>query len=168
MRRSRDGVDAEFAAFVAAQWPPLVRLAATVTGSREAGEDAAQAALAAMWVRWSSIGLEARAAYARRCAVNAALAARRKASSAEVPLAELPEFPGKDPTGPLADSDLVARALQDLPPRARAVVVLRHLEDLSIAEVAATLGISTGAVKSLNTRGLERLRLALRPEVGQP
>ncbi len=62
---------------------------------------------------------------------------------------------------PAADTGLedeLRRACLKLPPRQRAVLVLRYFEDLSEADTAATLGISVGAVKSQTSRGLDRLR----------
>jgi RNA polymerase sigma factor (sigma-70 family) len=50
------------------------------------------------------------------------------------------------------------QAVQDLPPRQRAVLVLRFHEDLTEAEVARVLGLPLGMVKSLAHRGLARLR----------
>ena len=60
--------------------------------------------------------------------------------------------------------DLVGRAvaaLEALPPRMRAVIVLRYYEDLSEADTAAALGCSVGSVKSQASRGLARLRIEL-------
>ena len=70
-----------------------------------------------------------------------------------------------------AQRDELMRALAKLPPRTRAVVVLRYWEDLSEAETAQVLGCSVGAVKSQGSRGLAQLRAALRPRktiVGGP
>jgi RNA polymerase sigma factor (sigma-70 family) len=61
----------------------------------------------------------------------------------------------------VADADLLARALATLPPRVRATVVLRIVEDLSEQQTAAALGCSIGTVKGYLSRGLERLRVAL-------
>lgn len=52
-------------------------------------------------------------------------------------------------------------ALGELPPRQRAVIVLRYYEDLSEADVAETLGVSVGTVKSQCSRAMERLRVVL-------
>lgn len=159
----------EFAAFVEVSWAQLVRVAAAIAGGREAGEDAVQVALARMWVRWPSIAVRARLAYARRSVVNAVLATGRRQSSKELVTALPPERAGTEDLGlRVGESDAIARALSALGPRARAVVVLRHMCDLGVAEVAELLGISEGAVKSMNAKAIARLRAELKPEVGQP
>ena len=56
---------------------------------------------------------------------------------------------------------VVLAALATLPPRARAVVVLRYWEDLSVEQVADVLGCSPGNVKSHTARALEKLRVVL-------
>ncbi len=61
------------------------------------------------------------------------------------------------------DDDL-SDALAGLPPRQRAVLVLRYFLDLPEAEVAAALGCSLGTVKSSASRGLKRLEETLRPK----
>lgn len=57
--------------------------------------------------------------------------------------------------------DELLRALATLPPRMRAVIVLRYYDDLSEADTAEALGISAGSVKAQASRGLDRLRTAL-------
>jgi len=64
-----------------------------------------------------------------------------------------------DRTNEIADRDYLLRALAALPPRQRAVVVLRYFDDLSEAETAQMLGCSLGTVKSQTARGLARLRV---------
>jgi RNA polymerase sigma factor (sigma-70 family) len=59
----------------------------------------------------------------------------------------------------------VLAALAGLPPRQRAVVVLRHWLDLDVAETAQILSCSTGTVKSQNAKALDRLRAALDPVI---
>ena len=84
------------------------------------------------------------------------LSHRRLRKSTEIVIAEVPDSP-ESALSPDLRVTLTA-ALRLLPPRNRAVVVLRYLEDRSIEEVADLLGMSTGSVKSLNTRSLAKLR----------
>jgi len=66
------------------------------------------------------------------------------------------------------DRERLRAALAVLPERQRAIVVLRHYQDLSLEEIASTLGISLGTVKSSLHRALHRLRAGLAPEGGRP
>ena len=156
--------EAGFAAFVTEQWQGLVRLGAGVAGSLEAGEDAAQAALARVWVRWPTVGEDRQLAYARRAVLNEVLARRRRRSSAELPTADYPEVGVSDGAADRAEAAVVRARLAELPPRSRAVVILRHVDDLSVAEVSRLLGISEGAVKSMNARALAQLRAVMERE----
>ena len=167
MQTEGGGMDreAEFREFVTARWPSLVGTAYLVTADRGVAEDCVQEALAQVHRRWRTLAEAGEpVAYARRAAINAALSWRRRRRVAEVPME-----PGFDPvgaSGPDAggvDPALVA-ALRSLPPRMRAVVVLRYLEDLSEAETARVLGCSVGTVKSATHRGVARLRAALDEE----
>ncbi len=156
------GDDEGFEAYVAGRWSALVGTAFLVTGDRGLAEDCVQEALSRVHGRWRRLreggGVDA---YVRRCVVNAALSWRRRRRLQEVPLDVGRHEVAADgtPCAPL-DRDLLA-ALRSLPPRMRAVVVLRHLEDCSEAETARLLGCSTGTVKSAASRGLGRLRAAL-------
>jgi RNA polymerase sigma factor (sigma-70 family) len=79
----------------------------------------------------------------------------------EVLAAEPPEpaqSSARDFTDDVAQADALARALLQLPPRQRAVVILRYFEDRTEGEVADLLGCSVGTVRSHNARGLARLR----------
>jgi RNA polymerase sigma-70 factor (sigma-E family) len=156
----------EFREFVNARWTSLVATAYLVTADRGLAEDCVQEALARVHRRWRSLREEGEpVAYARRATLNAALSWRRRRRIAEVPLdvAADPAAP-EDPVSAV-DPQLVA-ALRSLPPRMRAVVVLRFLEDRSEAETARALGCSVGTVKSASSRGIARLRAALEPPGG--
>ena len=79
-------------------------------------------------------------------------------------LGDLPAHADRDPSdhyGHVDTRDQLARGVLQLPPRMRAVIVLRYFEDLSEAEVARILGCSVGSVKSQASRGLARLRTVL-------
>jgi RNA polymerase sigma-70 factor (sigma-E family) len=155
------GGDDGFEAFVGARWLPMVATAYLVTADRGVAEDCVQEALVRMHRRWRRINAEGRVAYANRAVINAALSWRRRRRLTEVPLsaeAHSPVLEAHDPQD--LDPRLLA-ALWSLPPRARATVVLRFVEDRSEAETAELLGCSVGTVKSASSRGLARLREAL-------
>jgi RNA polymerase sigma-70 factor (sigma-E family) len=156
------GGDDGFEAFMAARWSPMVATAYLVTADRGIAEDCVQEALVRLHRRWRRVEPEDHVAYANRAVINAALSWRRRRRVTEVPLdAEdhAPVLEEHDPPG--FDPRLLA-ALWSLPPRARATIVLRFLEDRSEAETAEILGCSVGTVKSSTSRGLARLRDVLR------
>ncbi len=98
--------------------------------------------------------------YVRKVLVNAAIDRRRALKRRAEQRLEACDYgpPVDDRTGEVANRDLLARSLAALPPRQRAVLVLRYWGDLSEAEIAATLGCTSGTVKSQASRGLARLR----------
>jgi len=98
-------------------------------------------------------------AYAARTLVNTYLADKRSKRTAEIVTDRLPECPVEPHA--LETRIVVLGALAALPPRARAVVVLRYWEDLSVDQVAAVLGCSAGNVKSLSAGALGKLRAVL-------
>ncbi|XVV10347.1 SigE family RNA polymerase sigma factor [Actinoplanes sp. CA-131856] len=153
----------EFRAFVEREWAPLLRTAYLLTGDRGHAEDLVQSALEKTHRRWGRVSrMDAPVAYVRRAMVNTAVSWRRRRRVSEVPLL-LSDAPAGDPYGPLDQRHEIITALRGLPPRMRAVLVLRYFADLSEAETAAALGCSVGSVKSQASRGLERLRAEFRP-----
>jgi len=121
-----------------------------------------QTALTNAFARWRGIRPEQALAYLRRSIVNANVSRWRRHRGGEVMLADLPE-PATPPSfatdGVEARQSLVP-LLRQLPARQRAVLVLRYLCDLPDDEIAATLGISLGTVRSQAFRGLATLRNA--------
>jgi len=151
----------DFRSFVERQWGPLLRTAYLLTGDRGHAEDLVQAALEKTHRRWGRVSrMEAPVAYVRRAMVNTATSWRRRRRVSEVPLLGA-DGPAADPYGQVEQRQQVLAALRELPPRMRAVLVLRYFGDLSEAEVADALGCSTGTVKSQASRGLDRLRTRL-------
>lgn len=148
---------AEFDAFVAARSPALLRTAYLLTGDRHAAEDLLQTALAKSWFAWRRID-GAPEPYVRRVIATTYATWWRRRWRAELPASELPDAGEPDRTGLVDTRDALWRAIGTLPRRQRAVLVLRYYEDLSEAEIAATLGISTGTVKSSASRALAALR----------
>lgn len=147
----------EFVEFAAAASARLRRTAFLLCGEWHTAEDLAQATLAKLFVSWRRISRhDAAYAYATRTLVNTYLADRRTKRAGELLTARPPER-SVEPQAPELRI-MVLDALAALPPRARAVVVLRYWADLSVDQVATLLGCSPGTVKSQSARGLNKLR----------
>jgi RNA polymerase sigma-70 factor (sigma-E family) len=145
--------------FFAARRVPLMRTAYAVLGSWPAAEDAVQTAFTQLYVHWPRIQPGAVDAYARRTVVNTCLR-MAKVRGREPVTDRLPERPVAGPEAGLDRLDVV-EALSALSPKARAVVALRFLDDLSVAEVARLLDLPEGTVKSQTARALDRLQAVL-------
>jgi RNA polymerase sigma-70 factor (sigma-E family) len=151
--RRFDGLDA----LVAERGNALLASAVLLTGSRAAGEDLLQAALERLMRSWGRVR-EDRERYLRRTMYHLAVDQwRKRGRSPEVFIAHEPPS-AADATEALDLRDALSRALNELPPRQRAVLVLRYWEQMSEAEAADVLGCSVGTVKSTASRGLSRLR----------
>ena len=160
-----------FEDFVRARSDSLLRTALLLTGQRRAeAEDLLQLALERAYRHWPKIcGSEGPERYVRRILASASTDRwRRLARRPEhaMPAGGGPVVP--DRTGEIADRDYLLRALAALPPRQRAVLVLRYFDDLSEVETADMLGCSLGTVKSQAARGLARLRAAAGPVPAMP
>jgi RNA polymerase sigma-70 factor (sigma-E family) len=157
-------MEVSFEDFVRARSDSLLRTALLLTGQRRAeAEDLLQLALERAYRHWPRIcGSEGPERYVRR--ILASASADRWRRLARRPERAMPAVGGgpvvPDRTGQIADRDYLLRALAGLPPRQRAVLVLRYFDDLSEAETAHMLGCSLGTVKSHAARGLARLRAA--------
>jgi RNA polymerase sigma-70 factor (sigma-E family) len=149
----------EFADWMSARQGALVRTAYLLTGSQQAAEDLVQATLTKIYLAWDRIADRQHVdAYARRALVNEHRSTWRSASRRpEVLSAVLPDR-GHEQTSYDGEREAVWQFVQGLPPRQRAVIVLRYYEDLSEAEIADLLGISAGTVKSQASRALAALR----------
>lgn len=153
--------DLAFDDFMAARWGPLYRTAYLLTGDRHDAEDLLQGALARTCVRWDSIRDKGAAdAYVRRAMVHAASRGWRRRGR-EVVTDELPDPGHAGGLDVRADRLALWAEIRRLPPRMRAVLVLRYLEDLTEEAAAGELGCSVGTVKSQTHHALKRLRAAL-------
>lgn len=150
----------EFVDFVHDTSTRLLRLAWMLTGERARAEDLVQEAYARLYVAWPRVDPGGRLPYVRRILVNLHRDGHRRLGR-ETLQAVTPEGMVLDRSGDIATSDLLRRALDQLSPRERECVVLRHHADLSEAQVADLLGIGLGTVKSSTSRGLQRLRADL-------
>jgi RNA polymerase sigma-70 factor (sigma-E family) len=150
---------ADFEAWMIARQPALLRTACLLAGDTATAEDLVQTALARVYLAWDRIrDREHLDAYARKTLLNEYRSMwRRPWRRRELVSDQLPERagPGEEYDGRSAALwELVAT----LPPRQRAVLVLRYYEELTEAETAAALGVSVGTVKSQASRALAALR----------
>ena len=150
MRRAER--EREFTEFFAAHATALRRTAYVVVHDWHLAEDLTQQGLAKLYAAWSRTRPATRLAYARRIVVNECLSHLRR-HRPETPTEQVPEPRAGEETG----LDL-SSALALLPPRQRAIVALRFLDDLAVADVAHVLGIAEGTVKSQTARALNTLR----------
>jgi RNA polymerase sigma-70 factor (sigma-E family) len=154
-------VDTRLAEYVRGQWPTLVRYTTLLCGDASEAEEIVQSTLTRVVMRWRFVDDKANPdGYVRRALIRACIDSgkRRRRESA---VGILPDVGVPDRAGQLADSDQVRRALATLPPRQRAVLVLRYLDDATEAKTAELLGCSVGTVKSQTSKGLAKLRVAL-------
>jgi len=160
------GDDEAFAALFREERAAVLRLATLLLGDPDAAADVVADAFARMYPHWRRGRVDDPAAYLRRAVVNGVRGRwrRRTRTPVAVPVLDGDGVPIADLSGPATDRVAVQRALLALPPRTRAAIVLRFLDDLSEADTAAALGISVGTVKSSVSRGLVRLRGALEEE----
>lgn len=147
-----------FEEFVGARSNALQRFGYLLTGDWALAEDLLQTALARAYPRWPRIHGDNPETYVRKIMVNTWSSWWRRRWRSEVPTDELPEKPARDQYSDVDRRELVRAALAALPPRQRAVLVLRYHEDLTEHQVASLLGITAGTVKSQAAKGLAKLR----------
>jgi RNA polymerase sigma factor (sigma-70 family) len=124
---------------------------------RAEAEDVTAEAFARALARWRKIGrLDWREAWITRVAVNLAIDRRRRNPP---PMSK--SSVGRDPTDAVADHEVLVAAMRRLSRRQRAVIGLRYLVGLPIAEIAERMGLAEGTVRVHLSRGLRRLRLDL-------
>ena len=156
------GVD--FAEYVAARRPTLMRAACAIAGDRNTAEDLLQTALASVFVRWAGIrDHRAADAYVRRAMANQhASWYRQKWRRNEQPTDAPPEPSAHQDSAGTEDTETdrihLWSLVMALPPRQRSAVLLRYYEELSEAETADVLHCSVGTVKSSTSRGIATLR----------
>lgn len=151
--------DASFEAFYSREYRPLLRLAWTLTGRRDLGEELVQEAMVTVHDRWRTVaGYESPGGYARRVLLNGARSFERR-RVAEVRALDRVARPGTVPDSAPPDDELWA-AVRALPERQAQCVALHYLEDRPVADIATLLGISAATAKVHLHRG--RLALAAR------
>ena len=160
-RAGRWDADEAVEQLYAAHYRRLVRLSALLVGDPETAEEIVQDSFVAMHGRWGSLRDPDKAlAYLRQTVVNRSRSAlrHRRVRARYVP-GLAPDLPGADEDVLATERrTLVLEALRSLPDRQREVLALRYYLDLSEAEIAETLGISKGSVKTHASRGVAALR----------
>ncbi|ANN21039.1 RNA polymerase subunit sigma-24 [Amycolatopsis orientalis] len=159
--------DGEFARYFGERAHNLRATAYLLCGDWHQAEDITQAALLKLYLAWPRLARhDALDGYARKIVLRTFLSEHRRVwRKREKLTGELPELPAE--TAGNEQEMLVRHALSGIAPKQRAVLVLRYFEDLSVEETAATLGCSTGNVKSQSARGLATLRKRLGPHFGE-
>ena len=157
--------DAAVEQMYAAHYRRLVRLAVLLVRDPETAEEVVQDSFVAMHGRWRRLKEPDKAlAYLRQAVVNRSRSVlRHRGVEARHAPTEASHHPGADTDALAAERRThVLHALRGLPRRQREVLALRYYLDLSEAEIADTLGISRGAVKSHASRGVSALRPLLK------
>ncbi|WP_320783903.1 SigE family RNA polymerase sigma factor [Streptomyces sp. CRN 30] len=168
MWQPRQGRAEGYAEFASARAGQLYRSACLLTaGDTHLAEDLVQETLGRLYVRWGRMArIDNPAGYAQTVLTRAFLTHQRRRSSGERATDVLPELPG---TG---DGDAPLRltlldALSRLPPKDRAVIVLRYWEDRSVEETADVMNVSSAAVRTRCVRALGRLRELLGEDLSE-
>jgi RNA polymerase sigma-70 factor (sigma-E family) len=145
----------------------LFRTAVLLTRDPHSAQDLLQGALTKGWRSWHRIESEPEA-YVRRTIVNDFLADRARRWSGERATETLPDAPvherlaatPQDPAAEATGQVALTAALDRLPPRQRAVIVLRYFHDLTEVQTAEVMGITPGTVKSQHSKALAALRIS--------
>ncbi|KUG51942.1 hypothetical protein AVL62_08410 [Serinicoccus chungangensis] len=156
----------DYVAFVTARQGSLLRAAYLVCGDEHLAHDLLQDALVKLASRWERLRDEAPEAYVRQILYRDAVSRWRRTRREHLvdhqdPGGELARLRTSEPVEGWVEGAAVRQALALLPPRQRAVVVLRYYEDLSEVDIATTLGISRGTVKSQASDAMRTLRSLL-------
>ena len=152
------------------EYARLVRVARLIVGDDGRAREIVQESFARALVRWDRVGgYDSPAAWLLTVTVRQAVRARSHRWREVPPDAGRPEGAARGPADAVEASVLIQQGLAGLSPQQRAVVVLHHLEDLSVAEVADRLGVRPGTVKTQLSRARARLAEVLgEPDVGAP
>jgi len=148
-----------FTEFVVTRGPSLHRTAVLLTRNQASAEDLVQTALVKAWRSWHRIQ-SGHEAYVRRIIVNEFATGRRRLWRGEQSFADVPQAVAPDHSDGVSVHETLIAALATLPPRQRAIVVLRFFHDYTESMTADTLGISVGTVKSQTARALVSLRVS--------
>jgi RNA polymerase sigma-70 factor (sigma-E family) len=155
--------DAGYVEYVSGRMTTLRRVAYLLCRDWHSADDLVQVAVTRLFAHWSRARrMDNLDAYVRKILFHAFISQQRSAWDRRIVLADTP------PEGPVAGVDResvldVRDALQAVPPRQRATLVLRYYCDLDVEQAALALGCSPGTVKSQTAKGLAALKRVLEP-----
>ena len=164
-------IDRAVTELYATHYRALVRLAVLLVRDTPTAEEVVQDAIVAMHEGWHRLrDAEKALAYLRQAVVNRSRSVLRRRTVADRNVQEAPPDMPSAEQGALVllERSAIVAALRDLPERQREAIVLRYYADLSEAQIAATMGISRGAVKSHTSRGMAALRTVLQAAAEHP
>ncbi|MGI5512341.1 SigE family RNA polymerase sigma factor [Streptomyces sp. CA-106131] len=148
----------EFREFAEARQAQLRRSAYLLCGDWHQAQDLTQTALMKLYAAWGRVSRDGNVdAYARTILARTFIDEQRKGGWREEPVSEPPDAPSTVSATPELRL-MMQEALTELPPRYRAVLVLRFWEDWTVEQTAHALRVTPGTVKSQSARGLTRLR----------
>ena len=156
-----DRSDEAYLGYVHGRLPTLRRVAYLLSGDEHQADDLVQETITKLYARWPRIGgVDNVDAYVHTMMVRAFIDEKRRGWWRVRLFGSPPERPAAAP-GAAEDRTVLRAALGRVAPRQQAVLVLRYLCDLPVADVAQILGCSTGTVKSQTSNGLATLRKIL-------
>jgi len=158
----------DFAEFVRQALPGLLRYGHMLTGNPHDAADLVQTVLEKLGARWPSIVRNTGdpVAYAKKAMANSHISRWRR-TRRESLIADLPDVTAVTDADRF-DNEPLWEALRGLPPKQRAVMVMRYYDEMSEAEIADVLGVSRGTVKSQASKAMATLRTRLGTSVGGP
>ena len=154
----------EFTSYVEQSWSRLFRIAYALVGDVQEADELLQSTLVKVYVSWRRVErAETPDAYVRRIMINQASTLWRAEKRRRQTRERVQEIPTEvtEPGRDLAERDEMWELIQDLPPRQRAIVVLRYYEDLTELEIAEALEIAPGTVKSQANAAIAKLRTSV-------
>ena len=160
--KNQEQHEAEFRSFAIAQRDSLRKYAYLLCGDWFEADDIVQKSLTRLFAAWHRVEPVGAPAYVRKIVTNVYLSHRRLSwVRRERAAADLPDAASHRPQDAVDVRLEVLAALDRLPTRQRATLILRYWEQLSVDETATAMGCSTGTVKSQSAKGLQKLKSLL-------
>jgi RNA polymerase sigma-70 factor (sigma-E family) len=148
----------EFGEYFAARFDRARRIAYALCGNWAEAEEISQTAFVKLYSAWHKVRSDTTDAYLRTILTRTFLDGRRRGRGRTRPVADVPDSEVPDCSTRVDEREALLTALRAVPPRQRAVLVLRYLQDLSVEQTAVAMGCTVGTVKSQTARGLDTLR----------